>query len=61
MLSVAIASLFLNLLCVYFGGVKGAAFATLTTEFISLTLFNYFFKNGLVLKLHKDTCLLKLR
>ncbi|ENO4064397.1 TPA: oligosaccharide flippase family protein [Klebsiella variicola] len=61
MLSVAITSLFLNLLCVYFGGVKGAAFATLTTEFISLTLFNYFFKNGLVLKLHKDTCLLKLR
>ena len=33
-------------------GILGAAYSTLLIEFLSLTVFNYFFNNGVVLKLH---------
>ncbi|HID7380111.1 TPA: oligosaccharide flippase family protein, partial [Klebsiella pneumoniae] len=32
-------------------GVEGAAFSTVVTEFLSLTIFNYFFKSAVVLKI----------
>ncbi|HAV2049088.1 TPA: hypothetical protein JHJ87_005611, partial [Raoultella ornithinolytica] len=35
--------------------IVGAAFATLITEILSLTLFNYFFKKRVVAKLHIRT------
>lgn len=37
---------------VYFYGVFGAAYSVLIVEFLSLTIMNYFFHNGVVLKLH---------
>ncbi|HBZ4271876.1 TPA: polysaccharide biosynthesis protein, partial [Klebsiella pneumoniae] len=35
-------------------GVNGAAIAIVITEIISLTISNYFFNKGMVLKLHKS-------
>lgn len=55
MLSVVILSVFLNIPLIYFYGMLGAAIATLLTELFSLTLFNYFFKRGIVLKMHLMT------
>ncbi|MDI7001769.1 oligosaccharide flippase family protein [Klebsiella pneumoniae] len=52
MLSVAFFSLIVNIPLIYFYGINGAAFATLITEVISLTLFNYLFKHGVVFKMH---------
>ncbi|WP_434639878.1 oligosaccharide flippase family protein [Klebsiella sp. I138] len=37
---------------VYFYGVFGAAYSVLIVEFLSLTIMNYFFRNGIILKLH---------
>ncbi|HII3495221.1 TPA: oligosaccharide flippase family protein, partial [Klebsiella pneumoniae] len=55
MLSVVILSVFLNIPLIYFYGMLGAAIATLLTELFSLTLFNYLFKRGIVLKMHLMT------
>lgn len=55
MLSVVILSVFLNIPLIYYFGMLGAAIATLLTEFFSLTLFNYLFKKGVVLKMHLMT------
>lgn len=59
MLLVTIFSVVFNYIFISKFGVIGAAIATLLTELISLTLCNYLFKNGLVLKLHVSTFLLK--
>ncbi|EOI8088965.1 polysaccharide biosynthesis C-terminal domain-containing protein [Klebsiella pneumoniae] len=49
---VLILSIMLNVIFINLWGIIGAAIATLATEFISLTLLNYLFKDGIVLKLH---------
>ncbi len=49
---VLILSIMLNVIFINLWGIIGAAIATLATEFISLTLLNYLFKGGIVLKLH---------
>lgn len=36
-------------------GIIGAAYSVLIVELLSLTLLNYFFKNGLIFKLHRQT------
>uniref|UniRef100_UPI0014852E94 polysaccharide biosynthesis C-terminal domain-containing protein n=1 Tax=Escherichia coli TaxID=562 RepID=UPI0014852E94 len=33
-------------------GIYGAAISTIITEFLSLTLMNYLFRNGIIFKLH---------
>ncbi|HFZ8994089.1 TPA: oligosaccharide flippase family protein [Citrobacter freundii] len=43
----------LSYVFIYFGGLTGAALSTVLIELISLTVLNYFFNNGLILKLHK--------
>ena len=53
MFLVLILSLFFNFFLIIEFGIEGAAFATLITEILSLTVFNYFFQNGLIYKLHK--------
>ncbi len=55
MLMVVLIGLALNIIFINFYGLIGAAIATLLTEFISLTILNYFFKEGMILKLHKKT------
>lgn len=40
-------------------GILGAAYSVLTVEIISLTFMNYFFKGGIILKLHMKTVNLK--
>ncbi|KLN97454.1 hypothetical protein VK86_04685 [Moellerella wisconsensis] len=40
-------------------GLKGAAYSVLTVEILSLTIMNYFFKNGIILKLHIKTITFK--
>lgn len=54
-LFVLVTSIILNLPLIYFYGIYGAASATLLTEVFSLTAFNYFFRNGLILRLHLRT------
>ncbi|HCD4329535.1 TPA: polysaccharide biosynthesis protein, partial [Klebsiella pneumoniae] len=44
----------LNFCLVKYNGVNGAAIAIVITEIISLTISNYFFNKGMVLKLHKS-------
>ena len=36
----------------YQPGLKGAAWSVLITEILSLTVMNYFFKNGVIRKIH---------
>lgn len=55
MLCVALFSLVINIPLINFYGLTGAATATLLTEIVSLTFFNYFFKKGIILKLHLST------
>lgn len=55
MLVVLISSVLLNLIFIPHFDIVGAAFATLITEILSLTLFNYFFKKRVVAKLHIRT------
>lgn len=45
----------ISYLLVRFYGLWGAALTTLITEFLSLTLLNYFFKNRVILKMHLET------
>lgn len=52
MLCVTILSFILNYFMIRYYGVIGAAVATLLTEVISLTFLNYFFREGIILKLH---------
>lgn len=52
MFSVAIFSFLINIPLVYFYNVNGAAVSSLLTEVVSLTFFNYFFKRGIVFKMH---------
>lgn len=52
MLYVAISSLPIAYLCIYYYGLIGAAYSVLIIEFLSLTIFNYFYKNGLIFKIH---------
>ena len=53
MMLVAVFGLVFNFIFVKYYGVLGAAIASLITEFISLTLLNYFFNHGMVFTLHK--------
>ncbi|MFS3895584.1 oligosaccharide flippase family protein [Raoultella ornithinolytica] len=55
MLLVALVSVIINIIFIYFYGIVGAAFANVLTQFLSLTVFNYTFKRGLVLKMHRST------
>ncbi|HBR2544852.1 TPA: polysaccharide biosynthesis C-terminal domain-containing protein, partial [Klebsiella pneumoniae] len=56
-----ITSVLLSVPLVYFYGIVGAAIATFLTEFISLTLYNYFFKNRVIFDLHKSSVLFFLK
>ncbi|MDH7313232.1 polysaccharide biosynthesis C-terminal domain-containing protein, partial [Escherichia coli] len=55
MLIVLVSSLILNYLLIAKFGIIGAAISTLATEVLSLTLYNYFFKRGIVASLHMET------
>lgn len=59
MFFVAVVSCILNFLLINALGIYGAAFSTLITEILSLTVFNYFFMGGVVLKLHLNIFNLK--
>ncbi|VCW13926.1 hypothetical protein BANRA_01252 [Escherichia coli] len=50
MFAILIFSLAVNIPFIYMYGMCGAAAATLLTELFSLTVFNYLFRRGLVLK-----------
>lgn len=52
MLLVAILALPISYLMVKTYGLKGGAYSVLLIEFLSLTLFNYFYKKGLIFKIH---------
>ncbi|WP_062031590.1 oligosaccharide flippase family protein [Acinetobacter sp. BMW17] len=52
MLVVAVSSLPISYLMIHFFGLIGAAYSVLLIEFLSLTVFNYFYKNGLIFKIH---------
>lgn len=52
---VLVLSLLINYLFILKFGIVGAAWATLLTEVLSLTVFNYFFMNKLILRLHLST------
>ena len=42
----------LSWVCITSPGLKGAAWSVLITEILSLTVMNYFFKNGVIRKIH---------
>lgn len=52
MLVVAVSSLPISYIMIHFFGLIGAAYSVLLIEFLSLTVFNYFYKNGLIFKIH---------
>lgn len=52
MMVVAILSFPIAWLCIYFGGAKGAAYSMMLIELLSATVFNYFYKKGLIFKIH---------
>lgn len=52
MLVVAISSLPISYIMISLFGLMGAAYSVLLIEFLSLTVFNYFYKNGLIFKIH---------
>ena len=52
MLFVAIFSLPIAFFMIYFLGLRGAAYSVLLIEILSATLFNYFYKQGLIFKIH---------
>lgn len=47
-------SLFISYFLISKFSIQGAAYSTLIIEVLSLTVFNYFFKGGVVLKLHSN-------
>ncbi|NAS00497.1 oligosaccharide flippase family protein [Acinetobacter haemolyticus] len=57
MLSVALLSIPLSYGLIKYFGVMGAAVCFILVEFISLTIANYFFKNGFILKMHLNVIL----
>lgn len=52
MMCVAISSLPISYIMIYMFELKGAAYSMLIIELLSLTVFNYFYKNGLIFKIH---------
>jgi O-antigen/teichoic acid export membrane protein len=50
--TMSIFSLIVGVYCIKIYGLNGAAYSLLLSEFMSLTVANYFFKNGLFLKVH---------
>lgn len=52
MMCVAITSLPISYIMIYLFELKGAAYSVLIIELLSLTVFNYFYKNGLIFKIH---------
>lgn len=52
MFLVSIFSIPLSYFCIKYYGVLGASFCFILVEFFSLTIANYFFKNGFILKNH---------
>ena len=52
MIFVAVSALPISYIMIYFFGLKGAAYSVLFIELLSLTLFNYFYKDGLIFKIH---------
>lgn len=52
MLCVAVSALPISYFCIQSFGLKGAAYSVLIIELLSLTFFNYFYKNGLIFKIH---------
>ncbi len=55
MFFVFIINLPLSYMLVKYYGLNGAAYAVLATEFLSLTVFNYFFQRAVILKIHTNT------
>ena len=51
MLCVAVSAFPISYFCIQEFGLKGAAYSVLIIEFLSLTFFNYFYKNGLIFKI----------
>lgn len=52
MLSVAFLSIPISFIMIKTYGIKGAAYSVLLIEFSSATFFNYFYKKGLIFKIH---------
>lgn len=52
MICVALSALPISYLMIYNFGLIGAAYSVLLIELLSLTLFNYFYKSGLLFKIH---------
>ena len=52
MMCIAITSLPISYIMIYLFELKGAAYSVLIIELLSLTVFNYFYKNGLIFKIH---------
>ena len=52
MICVAITALPISYVMIYNFGLIGAAYSVLIIELLSLTFFNYFYKNGLLFKIH---------
>jgi O-antigen/teichoic acid export membrane protein len=51
-LTIAILSIPISFLYIKYFGLIGAAYSIVTIEFLSATFLNYFYKNGLILKIH---------
>lgn len=52
MLFVALSALPISYAMIYVYGLTGAAYSVLIIELLSLTVFNYFYKGGLIFKIH---------
>lgn len=52
MLCMAICSVPIAYLCIQYFGLMGAAYGIALIELLSATLFNYFYKNGIIFKVH---------
>lgn len=52
MLCVAVTALPVSYVCIQQYGLQGAAYSVFIIELMSLTIFNYFYRNGLIFKIH---------
>lgn len=52
MLCMAICSIPIAYICIQYFGLIGAAYSIAVIELLSATLFNYFYKNGIIFKVH---------
>ena len=52
MLCMAICSVPISYFCIKYFGLMGAAYSIALIELLSATLFNYFYKNGIIFKVH---------